>query len=273
MQKKRTKKPPVQPETRREWLRRYEEGETPPKIAEADHFDVRTVRKNIEVARQEREQRETRVVVLRDALEKHYADLVGAAKNLDSELSGKDKILDKLREERMLQALKEHLPRAAIWKEIVRWDKIVQEIGELDSEIRKKIERDLIDGLSRNGELEGNEAEVIHDVALGLTHKARLLAHGLSASNLDLMLIHTKEGTVSIHFGQHYYVGTLLEERAGELEKVINQTTTEITAWEEYEALKRHFRELEKLRNDVKEELAVIIYRRVVPGRCRYCPA
>ena len=73
---KRTKKPPVRPERRADWLRRYEElGETPPKIADADGFDVRTVRKQLEIARRERDQRDARISYVRQALELHHQEL------------------------------------------------------------------------------------------------------------------------------------------------------------------------------------------------------
>ena len=51
---KRTRKPPVKPEKRLEWLHRVDkEGETLVHIAESDNFDIRTVRKHVEAARQE----------------------------------------------------------------------------------------------------------------------------------------------------------------------------------------------------------------------------
>ena len=87
--KKRTRKPPVRPEVARKWLKRYEEdGESPPQIAQSDGFDVRTVRKQLELMRHEREVREARQVVLRKALESHYADLCSFAENLRAALSG-----------------------------------------------------------------------------------------------------------------------------------------------------------------------------------------
>ena len=85
---RRIKKGAVRPELCKQWLRRFEEdGESPPHIAEADGYDVRTVRKQIEKAMQEREMREARVMVLRDALEKHYKDLYTFAETLDSSIS------------------------------------------------------------------------------------------------------------------------------------------------------------------------------------------
>ena len=68
--------------------KRYEQGETPPQIAERDEFDVRTVRKHIELARQERDVQQARSGVLRDALENHYRDLLETARNVEKQMSG-----------------------------------------------------------------------------------------------------------------------------------------------------------------------------------------
>ena len=84
---KRIKKPPIKPEVRRDWLRRNEEnGESPPQIAAQDGYDVRTVRKQIDLAKQEREAREARIVVLRDAMQRHYDDLRKYAEELGMDL-------------------------------------------------------------------------------------------------------------------------------------------------------------------------------------------
>ena len=80
-----SKRPLVEPAKRREWFKRFEEdGESAAEIARSVGYDVRTVRKQIELMRQERESREARFTVLRQALEKHYADLISFAEKLDS---------------------------------------------------------------------------------------------------------------------------------------------------------------------------------------------
>ena len=85
--KRRTKKDPVKPDKRHEWLRRNEQnGESPPQIAAADGFDVRTVRKQIQIAREEREAREARGAVLRNAVELHYKDLCGVAEDVKTQV-------------------------------------------------------------------------------------------------------------------------------------------------------------------------------------------
>ena len=112
---KRIKKPTVKLEQRVQWLRRYEAGESAARIADSDEFDVRTVRRHIEEARQEREVREATVMVLRSALENHYADLCRLAEKLDAEIAREEPIYSLLGDDRMLSALKQHLPRSTLW--------------------------------------------------------------------------------------------------------------------------------------------------------------
>jgi hypothetical protein len=113
--------PAVQPEIRRQWLKRYEEdGESPPQISIKDGYDVRTVRKQTEFERQEREKREARFAVLRKALEDHYADLFGFAQKLESELVNDSARLTTLKDDPMWSALREHLPRAKMWENLAR---------------------------------------------------------------------------------------------------------------------------------------------------------
>jgi len=46
----------------------------------------------------------------------------------------------------------------------------------------------------------------------------------------------------------------------------------EVPTWEEFNELSRSWSELERVRRILRNELAVIRLRRVVPGKCRYCP-
>ena len=54
-----------------------------PKIASNDGYDVRTIRRHIELTKQQREVKDARATVLRNALERHYEDLCSSAERLD----------------------------------------------------------------------------------------------------------------------------------------------------------------------------------------------
>ena len=128
------KKPLVKPSERREWLRRLEEdGEPLSKIAESVKFDVRTVKKQTEMAIEEREGREARLIVLRQALEKHYTDLLTFVEKLNSGVI-QSSLPMSIRDDRMWGALREHLPRSTIWKSIDKMERLNGEMRDIEKE-------------------------------------------------------------------------------------------------------------------------------------------
>ena len=45
-----------------------------------------------------------------------------------------------------------------------------------------------------------------------------------------------------------------------------------VKKWEEYAAMEKLFTKVSKTKSKLQDELAVITLRRIVPGRCKYCP-
>lgn len=136
---KRIKKPPVKPAKCRDWFRRLEEeGQSAAEIARADHYDVRTVRKQTELVRQERERREARSIVLRQALERHYADLVSFAEHLDSRMI-KSSLPTETRSDHMWIALHEHLPRSPLWKMIDKIERLNDDVRDIEKRAEQRL--------------------------------------------------------------------------------------------------------------------------------------
>ncbi len=148
---KRTRKPPVRPEVARQWLKRNEQdGESPPQIAQSDGYDVRTVRRQLETMRQEREVRETRQIVFRQALEKHYVDIYSFAEKLRAEISSREpsRVSRLIRDDPMWKALREHLPRSPIWASIDKLEKLADPFISTVDRIRERIKRQAVEGTS-----------------------------------------------------------------------------------------------------------------------------
>jgi uncharacterized protein (DUF2267 family) len=74
------------PNERRQWLERYDSGESEAAIAKDAHRDVRTVKKCIAQARRERDVHGARVELLKNALKQHNDRLVNAVKEMESAL-------------------------------------------------------------------------------------------------------------------------------------------------------------------------------------------
>ena len=74
------------PNERRQWLERYDSGESEAAIAKDAHRDVRTVKKCIAQARRERDAHGARVELLKNALKQHNDRLLNAVKGAESAL-------------------------------------------------------------------------------------------------------------------------------------------------------------------------------------------
>jgi hypothetical protein len=61
----------------------------------------------------------------------------------------------------------------------------------------------------------------------------------------------------------------------GQIEKVkeyISSLMAQVYQWPEYEDLRKTLSERAKVIETIREELATIILKRVIPGHCKYCP-
>lgn len=264
----RRRKPPVKPEKRKEWLKRFEEdGESPPQIAKADGYDVRTVRKQIDVARQDREAREARFVVLRQALEKHYGDLVSFAEKLDSEIIHSSLPMG-AKGNRLWGALHEHLPRSPLWKGINRMEGLNEELASIE----KRAEEHL-------------RSEVENKSSLGFSLKPGepgFNAHGLIGQLIHRLGLETpwhgkfetksvEEKMTEIRCGG-WPCALVPNNQVDEIQKFIDELIGGVSQWPEYEDRRRVLADRQRVTKDIREELATIILRRIVPGRCKYCP-
>lgn len=270
---KRIKKPTVKPETSQEWLRRYEEGESPPKIAEKDSFDVRTVRRHIEQARQEREIRETRLLVLRSALENHYGDFCRFAQKLDAEIASEEKIPLLLREDRLWPALKQHLPRSPLWSYLNKWDELLGQLAGLQESIAIRLTEELKSDSKFGEMLPADRERAIPGLvaALGFQMKSRAQEYkGLNLKD-NFRSEPTTEGLVNVHYGFANMEG-VNKHNVAIIKQILSDFESKIINWEEFGHLQKLFKDLARLKQNIRDELAVVTMRRVVPGRCRYCP-
>lgn len=266
---RRTKKSEVRLEVRRQWLRRLEEnGESPPEIARADGYDVRTVRKHVDLARQEREVREARSVVIRQALEKHYHDLVTLAANLDKDVASAF-LPEDVKNVRLWRALRQHLPRSPLWK---AFDKI-ERLGEEEKSTRKRAEDRQREECQRTSPV--GFAQKAGGIGL---HSAGLVGaieyHLRAEPGSGLQKIHTSSvegGLVQVIYGEWICALVPVEQVRG-VKGFISNLMATVESWPEAEDLRRVLADRRRAIDLIRDELAVITLRRVLPGRCTYCP-
>lgn len=272
--KKRTKKPPVKLEVARQWLRRHEEGgESVPKIAEADDYDVRTVRKQLERARSEREVREAKQVVLRGALERHYADLCSFAEKLKADLSGDvpTNVSMTLRDDPMWRALHEHLPRLRLWTDIEKWRRLAPEYEKSVERCKEHIQSEAASRVSLEFVSSAKSIGLNDEFTDGLAFHLQAAARdGQGLKDTEYYLLNTKRG-VRVRLGA-YMIALVPEDKVKDVQGLFNAIMDEALDWEEYSVLKKCTEEFLKAKRGIHEELTKIILRRIIPGRCVYCP-
>ena len=272
---KRIKKPIVVPEKAKEWLRRNEEeGISASQIAKEDYVDVRTVRKHIGLQRSERETLKARHEVLRDCLEKHYADLCSFAEKLRSSVSEQkpEKVSPLLKEDPMWRALHSHLPRIRLWRDLDKWDKMVSEfevsIENLKTRIRTeavaKSSMEFSSSLDKTGLYEGFIDGLIFHL-----HLKALGWHGLEEINYK-PLKNTQYG-VRVERGA-FAIALVTDYKVEDIKSLFDDMMNHALNWEEYELLSEKVQGLLQVKKHIYEELTKIILRRIVPGQCTYCP-
>ena len=271
---KRIKKPPVRPEVRKRWLKRYEEdGDLPPQIAATDGFDVRTIRKQIEMARREREVRETRLLVLRNATERHYADICQFAEKLKAHVTGEDSI-SIFEDDPLWLALRQHLPRSPLWNLLNRRSTLLERLngtrGSLRTRLNSEVEADdrLKPVLSSGG------SDVVQGMVKSLTFQVEQWSQGRKGLDIevDFRVKRNEDGSFSIEYGSFQFGNVNDEQQAQTVRDVLADWQLKVVSWEESDEMGRILAELQRTRLKLKDELNTITMRRIVPGRCKYCP-
>ena len=269
------KKSAVSPGQHRDWLRRVEEaGESPPQIAKTDGYDVRTVRKHIDLARQERELREARSMVLRRALEEHYRDLVALVGRIDSQVTSPTSFLIVEEGDRMWKALREHLPRSVLWKALRRWEHLQQERIQLQENAVARMQEEVkTSGQYKFATTTGTSGLNREGLAGLVTYRLRQVAEA-SGELPRPDTVRTEKadrGLVQLVCSART-CATVRRKNESKTKQFVHDLQVDINQWPETEGMKRTVSELRRLTETLREELATILLRRVVPGRCKYCP-
>ncbi len=272
--KKRIKKPTVKPEQRQDWLERNERGESASHIAATDGFDERTVRKHIELAKQEREIVEARSKVLRNALEQHYADLSGFAERLLSRIEQREGIRSSDNDEYLQNALKQHLPRSPIWTNVSRHEGLLEEIANLKQQIKNRVELEIDADVRLKSKLSADENGVIPGIKGALVFQADRWSQGHKGLDIDENLITEpakEDGFVILRYG-FSQMGLAREKKVATVRKVVRDFESRIRQWDKFLKLEKAYTEDKRVKQNLKDQLVVIRLRRIVPGRCKFCP-
>lgn len=274
---KRIKKPPVLPEQRLDWLRRSKEGESVPKIASNDGYDVRTIRRHIELAKQQREVKDARAMVLRNALERHYKDLCSFAGRLDPTISKNISNPSQADDNLFETALRQHLPRSPIWGYLTNRRSLQQEYTELLAEAKAKVEQMVRAERRFDPLLSAGLTEVVPGIIIAFVFQVEKWSLGFEGLNVrdNLRTEPVGEGLVQLCYGFSRMDIVKSKDAEGYLNtlgKIIKYLEKNICKWKVLDNLRKTSDEINRLDRKLHEELTIIRLRRIVPGRCKYCP-
>ena len=267
---------------RKEWLKRHDEGgESAAAIAREDNFDARTVRKGIEWARREQEVLSVRHTVLSTALSEHYHDLIDHAQRLDNVLAKETpkSISGDVLDHPMHEALKEHLPGAPLWKNLSEWIELVARYEQVTSELEESIkagfkgfEYDFRKSRNDKGlEEKSLPYSIIKAISLLAQDpqnrwggvRFRQVA-GESPKQMSMGLYEVSRGD--------YLLASLPLEEVDKFKSDYFRVLDQMDESEKAYNLRAAVRDIGSLTPVLRKELALIIWRKIVPGRCKFCP-
>jgi len=265
----RGKKTEINSQLRREWLEKYEAGQSVFKLSVEYQRDPRTVKHHIERALREREAKEARVIVIRDALMRHHARLISYAERLYNNVNSEEPVSTELLEDRMYYALKGHLPRSPIWNYLNRLNRLYGELDELKARLQTKFQKEI----EKDAEMPAEES-VRQGLLAAFLFQIIAWAKGHRGINLqEYFKAHTVGSRRSFVEYGNFKPGIVADSEVSRIREIIEGWEKRLIKRPEYYEAKDIFEQLHSLKIKTEEELAVIFERGIVPGSCKYCPA
>lgn len=264
----RRKKSGIDSQLRREWLEKHQAGQSIFRLSVEYERDPRTVKHHVERALREREAKEARVIVIRDALQNHHARLISYAERLYSNVDSGDPVSPALLEDRMYGALKSHLPRSPLWNSLNRLNHLYEKLDELKARLRTKLQEEMAQDTAMPTE------ESVHQGLLeAFIFQVIAWSKGYGGISLEdsFRVRAVGNGKSSVEYGS-FHLGVVVDSDVPRIKEIIKGWEEKLANWPEYHDAKDISNQLSSLKIKTKEELAVIIERGIVPGNCKYCP-
>lgn len=268
---RRKRRPAISREERLRWLQELEHGKGITAIAREAGRDIRVVKRHIEIAQQESELAWARRDFIKGRLEQHQQDLLAEAERLRSVLGTQVTVPLEPRDplkKKVHQALREHVQRLLLSRLLTEYDHKLEELSELRSGLRYTLQK--------------KEAELLAALP------TRLPTNPWANNLVDALERHAWTGVVwrgqheateaAGYEGYHLHWGELALTRLpvaqGDVAN-LGQAHRELCAVAEtlLPSLLERVHHLKGLGAQIREELDVFVLKRMVPGRCRYCPA
>ena len=248
------------------WLDDHDRGDTVIEIAKRDGRSQRTVTGQIARARREREQKEVRTGLLRDAYRKHYEDLGDLAEQISEDAASiRNGTLSPSIEGRtalLWDGLRDHLPGSPLWKACRDWEYHAKQYFRHTEELR--VESDEV--------VEEDPAMLRDAFIASLDFAAQGMARGDNLDHMKYERFTTPKG-----YGLKWGSFTLSDSAndSGEidrLEKKHRALLDRLRAGDVVRNLVGTFGKWEEARQTIRREVDVLVLRGMIPGQCELCP-
>lgn len=294
----------ISPNERRQWLERYDSGESEASIAKAAYRDVRTVKKCIAQARRERDLHGARVEILKNALKQHQERLlntikevelalvmptgdlwrawgqnapsslprlVGAAATYEEDKGWTVALWAESKPEWGL--VQEHLKGDPVWTSLNAWRKVLAAYVEARINLEDKCANLLMEKTGYKLVDQPVKPPFLYSyTSLNLIYKV-VLSRALGVVEQktefeDMVVVDKERGAVK------YGIGTILAEAPGEEERCktnILAALEELFESEEATEVGQTHKGLEEATIKARRVVEEILLLELVPGECRVC--
>lgn len=165
------------------------------------------------------------------------------------------------------------MPRSPLWENLRKWNRTLIELAELENVIRNNIQQ----AIEADGSLKGIISQGVNGVIPAavdvLVHQIKEWANGREGlkMDLDIHLEKAREGKVRMRYGFSRF-GEIEESQVEKIKAVLIDFESKLKNQSQYLEMEKLFGKLGRLKISIGESLTVILLRRIVPGKCRFCP-
>lgn len=260
---------------RRRWLEDLEKGRGITEISRAADRDIRVVKRHIEIAREERELAQARHDFIRSRLELHQDDLLKEAHRIREVLDSRrvQTLQPKTaREQKLHKAFHEHTRRFPVGEMLAEWESAVGDYIDSRDGIRRELEAQeakLVSTLTSN--FPANVAPYDWTAEVVADYESNLLK-GTTLTDAYTKLPAPDGPQCNILWGRTVLARDPFDET---LYPTIEETHGKLRAQADksFRALHPLGEKVKALASRIVDDLDVFALKRLVSGRCRYCPA
>ena len=144
----------------------------------------------------------------------------------------------------------------------------------MEGNVKERLKSELDSDARLNEIPDTNRSTVVYGCIAALTFQIEQRSRGGPGINIinNFKVIPTKQkGVVNIEYGA-FRMDNVGDRYIKTVKDVLTSWEARVKDWEEYAALEKLLEKLTKIKSQLQDELAVITLRRVVSGRCKYCP-